>query len=131
MPPSATRPPVIQICPPYLEEIKNSKYRTLGDLGSGGMLAVSQEALAGKLGPVKISRSPMNIIMLFDSILLHEMTHAISTPPGTIDVGGYSGAYGNIIETPSFPFPFPLIALHSGISKIYLKTASRKYSSIS
>lgn len=92
----------IQLCPWYLTELASAQYKTVRDLGTGGGLALSPSLFASKANPPVVSKkSAMDTMQLFDVILLHELGHAINTPPPTIDEPTTS-RYGKTLKI-SFP----------------------------
>lgn len=97
-----------------------AKYKTLEDLGTGGALALSQEFFEDKAADDGIS--PMDVLELLDTILLHELTHAIATPPPTRDIGDddTESPYGKTIKT-----LFPLCKYLRLLKVDYLKDVSK------
>lgn len=85
----------LQLCPWFLTQQAGAQYQTVGDIGTGGPLALSTQAFANLAAPVAPGKTAMDTIDLFDVVLLHELSHAVNQPPPTVDdpnTGGY-GTY--------------------------------------
>lgn len=82
----------VQLCTLFLQETAEHAYKTFEDIGTTGTLALSSAWTTGQASP---SMSPMDMVLLLDGIILHELTHATTYPFPTEDIGTH--AYGNRI----------------------------------
>lgn len=81
---SSTKASSIQLCQWWLKQIVIEPYHTLADLGDRGALALSA-SIFEQNPDWKWRKTAMDVITLADSLMLHEMAHAVRTTRKILD----------------------------------------------
>jgi hypothetical protein len=73
----------IQICPWYLKNARGFRFRDLADVPSSLFASVSKWKLPSE---AKKNYTPLDMFVLTDKIIVHELTHTDQARPGTSDM---------------------------------------------